>query len=179
MEIGEKIRDLRLKMGLTQEELAERSNLSKGFISQVEHGNTSPSVDTLEHIIHALGSSFSEFFQEKKNENIVFSSQDAFTGVYEQLSSKIHWLVPNSQKNSMEPVIIELKAHGRSKTYNPFEGESFGYVLEGEIRLHLGERIHLVKSGDCFYHAMDQRTSLENTMETPARVLWVLTPPNF
>ena len=47
MEIGEKIRSLRLKLGLTQEELAERSDLTKGFISQLERDLTSPSVDSL------------------------------------------------------------------------------------------------------------------------------------
>lgn len=179
MQIGEKIRDLRLKMGLTQEELAERSDLSKGFISQVEHGNTSPSVDTLENLINALGSNLSEFFQEKKNEIMVFSAVDAFTGVYAQLGFKIHWIVPNAQKNSMEPVIIELKPQGKTKTYNPFEGESFGYVLEGEILLHLGVDEHILRSGDCFYHGMDRRTYLENSTDQTAKVLWVMSPPNF
>lgn len=179
MQIGEKIRDLRLKMGLTQEELAERSNLSKGFISQVEHGNTSPSVDTLENIVYALGSNFSEFFHEKKKENYVFSAQDAFTGVYDQFGFKIHWIVPNAQKNSMEPVIMELAPGGRSKTYNPFEGESFGYVLEGSILLHLGEDTHEVHVGDCFYHGMDSRTHIENNTDKKAKVLWVISPPNF
>lgn len=53
MDIGEKIKNCRLKMGLTQEELAERSDLTKGFISQLERDNTSPSVDTLEKIVCA------------------------------------------------------------------------------------------------------------------------------
>ncbi len=179
MNIGEKIRDLRLKIGLTQEELAERSDLSKGFISQVEHGNTSPSVDTLEDIVHALGSNFSDFFREKKNENYVFTPEDAFTGVYDQFGFKIHWIVPNAQKNSMEPVIMELKPEGRTKTYNPFEGESFGYVLEGKVVLHLGDESYDLQKGDCFYHGMDSRTYIENLSGKSARVLWVMNPPNF
>ena len=45
MEIGKKIRELRMRKGLTQEELADRSELSKGFISQLENDVTSPSID--------------------------------------------------------------------------------------------------------------------------------------
>ena len=48
MEIGSKIKELRMKNGLTQEELADRSELSKGFISQLENDVTSPSISTLE-----------------------------------------------------------------------------------------------------------------------------------
>ena len=43
MELGEKIKELRNKQGLTQEELADRAELSKGFISQLERDMTSPS----------------------------------------------------------------------------------------------------------------------------------------
>ncbi|MDU5924926.1 MAG: helix-turn-helix transcriptional regulator, partial [Finegoldia magna] len=53
MEIGDKIRSLRLKLGLTQEELAERSDLTKGFISQLERDLTSPSVDSLNYVLNA------------------------------------------------------------------------------------------------------------------------------
>ena len=54
MEIGSKIKELRMKNGLTQEELADRSELSKGFISQLENDVTSPSISTLEDILQCL-----------------------------------------------------------------------------------------------------------------------------
>ncbi|EUJ37588.1 cupin domain-containing protein [Brochothrix thermosphacta DSM 20171 = FSL F6-1036] len=46
MDIGSKLKNLRLKKGLTQEELAERTDLSKGYISQIEHESSSPSMET-------------------------------------------------------------------------------------------------------------------------------------
>ena len=55
MEIGEKIRRIRIERGLTQEELADRAELSKGFISQIERDLTSPSIATLEDILTCLG----------------------------------------------------------------------------------------------------------------------------
>ena len=55
MELGEKIKELRNKQGLTQEELADRAELSKGFISQLERDMTSPSIATLEDLLQCLG----------------------------------------------------------------------------------------------------------------------------
>ena len=54
MEIGKKIRELRMWKGLTQEELADRSELSKGFISQLENDVTSPSIATLVDVLTRL-----------------------------------------------------------------------------------------------------------------------------
>lgn len=62
--IGSKIRELRIKNGLTQEELANRSELSKGFISQVESEQTSPSIATLVDILECLGTNLRDFFSE-------------------------------------------------------------------------------------------------------------------
>ena len=63
--IGEKLRSLRQKNNLTQKELADRCELSKGFISQLESNQTSPSLSTLEDILTTLGSSFHEFFSDE------------------------------------------------------------------------------------------------------------------
>ena len=55
MDIGNKLKELRVLKGLTQEELADRSELSKGFISQLERNLTSPSIATLLDILQCLG----------------------------------------------------------------------------------------------------------------------------
>jgi transcriptional regulator with XRE-family HTH domain len=62
MKIGERIKNLRKLSALTQEELAERAGLTKGFISQVERDRTSISLDSLVQILEALGENISEFF---------------------------------------------------------------------------------------------------------------------
>ena len=79
LEIGEKIKRRRVSLGLTQEELAARVELSKGFISQVERDLTSPSIATLTDILEALGMSLADFFsQEDTNEKVVFGADDVF-----------------------------------------------------------------------------------------------------
>ena len=151
MEIGEKIKNLRTILGLTQEELAERAELTKGFISQLERGLTSPSVSSLEDVLEALGTNISDFFKEEKNERVVFSKKDAFETIFENGKSKLEWIVPNAQKNKMEPIIITLDSEKSfSRTYEPFEGEEFGYVLKGKIELKLGSEIYILKALSLF-----------------------------
>ena len=74
--IGRKIKDLRNQNGLTQQELADRTELTKGFISQLERGQVSPSVGTLLDLIECLGTTASDFFKETEEEQIVFSEMD-------------------------------------------------------------------------------------------------------
>ena len=127
--IGAKIKSLRLKYGLTQEELADRAELSKGFISQLERDQTSPSIVTLVDILECLGTTPGEFFTETAKEKIVFSEADMFEKVQED--SSILWLIPNAQKNQLEPILFTLKPGASSEVDEPHEGEEFGYVLQG------------------------------------------------
>ena len=75
MDIGAKLKELRVLKGLTQEELADRAELSKGFISQVERDLTSPSIATLMDILQCLGTSIGEFFNDGSDEQIVLEKQ--------------------------------------------------------------------------------------------------------
>lgn len=179
MDIGEKIKNNRLKMGLTQEELAERSDLTKGFISQLERDNTSPSVDTLEKIVRALGTDLAEFFKSSIAEPVIYTLADACQVNDENLGHTMHFIVPNAQKLDMEPVVLDLTPGGRSRTYTPYEGQSFGFVLDGRIRLHVGTAQFLIDQSDCFYFEMNETCYVENIGETKAKLLWVLSPPNF
>lgn len=179
MEIGDRIKNLRQKIGLTQEELAERSELTKGFISQLERDLTSPSIDSLSDVLEALGTNLGEFFQRKKEEKIVFTRDDYFEGYYEKLGLKMEWIVPNAQKNSMEPILFTFEKGGETKEYTPFEGEEFGYVLEGEVTLVLGDKEFEVKEGETFYIFPDETRYIRNDFDGISRIIWITNPPNF
>ena len=107
MDIGSKIKNLRTLNGFTQEELADRCELTKGFISQLENNNNEPSISTLQDILTALGSNLKDFFAEDEEKQIVFTKEDYFST--DNDNHTITWLVPNSLKNAMEPIIVELK----------------------------------------------------------------------
>lgn len=177
MDIGAKLKQLRLKNDLTLEELASRSELTKGFLSQVERDLTSPSVSTLSDILEALGVSFSDFFKEEKPQQVVFSKEDYF--IDEQDDYTINYVVPNAQKNSMEPIIIELGDSCSSKEIEPFEGEEFGYVLKGEIDLIFEDKVMKVKSGETFYLFGNKSHYIKNRKNSKATVMWITNPPVF
>ena len=142
MNIGAKIKQLRQELGLTQEELADRAELTKGFISQLERDMTSPSIATLEDILQCLGTSIGEFFRnEKETEQIVFTEEDYFVKEDQEYGNRIQWIIPNAQKNTMEPIHLHLEAKGSTYPDNPHEGEEFGYVLRGKIVIHLGKEM--------------------------------------
>ena len=137
MDIGAKLKELRILKGLTQEELADRAELSKGFISQLERDLTSPSIATLMDILQCLGTSIGEFFNETPEEQIVFGKTDYFEKHDQELKNEIKWIIPNAQKNMMEPILLTLEPGGETYPDNPHEGEEFGYVLQGNISINL------------------------------------------
>ncbi|MEW8972912.1 MAG: XRE family transcriptional regulator [Tissierellaceae bacterium] len=179
MNIGEKIRRLRIKNSLTQEELADRCELTKGFISQVERDLTSPSIATLVDILEGLGTNLKDFFNESVNEKIVFSKEDIFESENEELGYILKWIIPNAQKNIMEPILMELEAGGKTKEDSPHEGEEFGYVINGSIYLHVGEDKYKIRKDESFYFRANSNHYISNAGKTKARVIWVSTPPSF
>ena len=179
IDIGGKIKRRRIKLGLTQEELAARTELSKGFISQLERNLTSPSTATLGDILEALGTNLSDFFSEQTEEKVVFGADDVFVKEDAEAGHAIHWLIPNAQKNSLEPILVALVPGGRTWEDDPHEGEEFGYVLSSRVVLRLGERSFRVRRGSSFCFKPSSVHFIENPGKTEARVLWVSTPPSF
>lgn len=179
LELGAKIKTLRLENDLTQEELAHRTELSKGFISQIERGLTSPSINTLSDILEVLGSQLSEFFSSEGDDVYVFTPEDFYEKSDDTLKHTIQWIVPNAQKYEMEPILLELEVGGESFKDKPHAGEEFGYVLEGVITLRIGNKRLIVQAGNTFYYPANKPHWIENHGASPAKVLWVSTPPMF
>ena len=78
MNLGNKIKEKRKLLNLTQQELANRCELTKGYISQLESDSVSPSLETLEIILEVLGTSLSDFFREENNTNIIFTKEEQY-----------------------------------------------------------------------------------------------------
>ncbi|MCH5163344.1 MAG: cupin domain-containing protein [Clostridiales bacterium] len=175
--IGAKLRDLRLKNGLTQEELADRAELSKGFISQLENDLTSPSIATLIDILTLLGSSLKDFFSDGDDAQLVFTPRDYFEKDWG--GEKATWIVPTAQKNEMEPIIVELAPGESTDADIPHEGEEFGYVLEGAICVKVGDRESIAGKGDSFYYSSDKSHCIKNVANGVSKFIWVSCPPSF
>lgn len=179
MKIGQKLKELRVMKNLTQEELADRAELSKGFISQLERDLTSPSIATLLDILQVLGTDLPEFFQETSEEQIVFHDSDYFEKTDDNLGNKIEWIIPNAQKNIMEPIRLTLAPGGSTYPDNPHEGEEFGYVLSGSITIHIGNKKYKAKKGESFYFTPGSTHYIKASEKTGATLIWVSSPPSF
>jgi len=177
MDIGDRIRQMRIERGLTQEELANRAELSKGYISQIERDLTSPSISTLEDVLICLGTNLSEFFAVRERPKVVFSSEDYFVKEDAVRKSKVEWIIPNAQKNMMEPIRLTLEPGGETMPDNPHEGEEFGYVIRGTIQIHIGKERYTVKRGESFYLLPEQEHYISS--ENDAEIIWVSAPPSF
>lgn len=177
MTIGNKIKSLRNFHQLTQEELADRCELTKGYISQIENDLTSPSISTLIDILKALGTTLHEFFKEEEDQQIVFTKEEYFEKESEGV--KTIWLVPNSQKNEMEPLLCELEPNASATLDMPHEGQEFGFVIEGAITLVYGNQKHICKKGETFYFTTDKNHYIYNHTKKLSRIIWVSSPPNF
>lgn len=179
MDIGSRIREFRNLKGLTQQELADRAELTKGFISQLERNQNSPSISTLIDILQCLGTTPAEFFNDTLPDQVVFKKEDFFEKHNSELNNKIEWLIPNAQRNAMEPIRLCLEPGGSSFEDKPHEGEEFGLVLEGTVKLKLGGKTYTAAKGEAFYYIADKAHCLINSGKRRAVVLWISTPPNF
>lgn len=176
MEIGLKIKNLRQIKNLTQEELANRCELTKGYISQLENDLTSPSIETLKDLLNALGTSFSEFFEDDEPQ-IVFKKDEYIEKINDNF--KTTWLVPTSQKNSMEPIVVELDENATTEKDLAHEGEEFGYVISGKIELNVGKQKYIVNQKETFYFVANKPHFIKNIATSKSKILWVSCPPNF
>ena len=179
MNIGKKIKRLRQEKNLTQDELAARCELSKGFISQLERDLTSPNLSTLSDILESLGISLKEFFSDVEDEKIVFGEEDFFESTDEENGYTVEWVIPNAQKNEMEPILLTLDPGGSYKEETAHSGEEFGYILSGSVVLHIGNKKHRIKKGQCFCFKPNNNHYIENTGKVPAKLLWVSSHPSF
>lgn len=177
VKIGRKIKQLRWKLDLTQEELGSRTDLTKGYISQLENDLCSPSIATLQSILEVLGVTLEEFFSEPKIEKVVYKSNEYTFSVNGGGTST--WLISNSQSKEMEPIILTLPENAESDERYPFEGEEFGYVLEGKVEIVSFKESYKLKKGDSFSINGKKQHRIKNINKGESKILWVTTPSNF
>lgn len=151
----------------------------QGVYLQLERDLTSPSIATLVDILQVLGTDLNEFFSEKTEEQIVFSAADYFEKTDESCKNKTEWIIPNAQKNIMEPIRLTLEPGGSTYPDNPHEGEEFGYVLSGSVTIHIGKRAIRAKKGESFYFTPNSTHYLTASEKTGASLIWVSSPPSF
>ncbi|MBK6909633.1 MAG: helix-turn-helix transcriptional regulator [bacterium] len=178
MEIGAKIKNLRLARDLTQEELAERADLTKGFISQLERDQTSISVDSLMAILKVLDVRIADFFTETQTAQVVFTKAERIS-LTDTGAEKFELLIPGGADREMEAALVTLEEGQQTYPTKPYQGEAFGFVLAGTIQMTFGNETFSAQAGSSFYFSGDREHFILNTGKRTAEFIWVTTPPTF
>lgn len=176
MEIGTRIKNLRIQKNFTQEELGERTNLSKGYISQVERDLSMPSMEVFFDILEVLGCSPKDFFDNNHIEQRVVYPKDEMTR-FEDLEKgyEIEWLVPEANENEMEPISLKLEKEGEFKEFSPSLAETFAYVQEGAVCVEIGMKRYFANKGDSLYFHATEKHKIANAFQGESILLMVVT----
>ncbi|MGE5607038.1 MAG: helix-turn-helix domain-containing protein [Bacteroidota bacterium] len=176
---GRQIRAAREEKGLTLDELALRTGLTKSFLSQVERGKSSPSLSSVRLIVQELNIPLVSLFENsidnlsnivvRKNKRKKFKLPDSILD--------FELLTPNL-KRRMEIIRVVAPPSGKSE-FMAHEGEEWGYVVKGRIRLKVGNDEFELEEGDTVYYSSEIPHQWVNETEDEVELLWVITPPSF
>ncbi len=162
LNLGGKIRELRLKKGYTLKEMSKITGFSTALLSQIENNVVSPPITTLWRIAEALGVKIACFFQESPEENVDYTlvrkgegKPTARRETYPNLS--FYSLAFGKLNRKMDPYLVIFDKDEKCPQSVSHEGEEFIYVLEGKLKLKLGDRTFELEEGDSIYY--DSRVS--------------------
>lgn len=152
-ETGKKIKELRRKKNMTQQELAEKCGFTNSLLSKIENGQTGSAVATLSKIAAVLGVSLAWLLQEDSNHPLVIMKKEARQAVSagEEKGYLYEPLAIQSTSSMIEPVIVSVLPQNKElKPYTHSEDE-FILVLSGEINLKFDGKDQYLKEGDSAY----------------------------
>ena len=181
MSIGEKLRELRTERGLTLEQVAEAAALSKAYISQLENDKANPSLSSLQAVVGAYKLPLAALFEydDGRPALMVVPKDQRKTYTLPGSDVRREFISPDTRRK-MEAVLTVAQP-GVNSGPNPFmhEGEEFGLMLRGRLKLYVGDKSCILEEGDSVYFDCSLPHSWENIGDTPVETLWVITPPSF
>ncbi len=181
LQVGARLRHARLLEGIRIRELAERVGCAESMISKIENGKVAPSLTMLQRLVEALNRDLSSFFGtdinspglvQKQGERPI-SQTDAIRGgvgvTYERL-------VPFAAGNLLEANIHRIEPGGEKVDQITHQGETLGYVIEGELELSIESTTYRLTTGDSFFFKNHLTNRYRNPGTILTRVVWVNTP---
>tara|TARA_R100001039_G_C1854872_1_gene118526 strand:+ start:146510 stop:147154 length:645 start_codon:yes stop_codon:yes gene_type:complete len=178
--LGNTLRHIRTENGLTIADVAMRANVSRGMLSKIENGLTSPSLEKLEHLANALGVKLSRLFHDydtpmggaqyvKNGEGMEVVRRGTKSGHTYQLLA-----YDTGPKKLFEPFLITLNEE--SEVFDPFEhaGTEFIYMLEGKLEYTVGDERFILEPGDSLTFHAEQPHRPETKLQMPIQYLAII-----
>jgi transcriptional regulator with XRE-family HTH domain len=179
-DLGQQLKTLRARRGLSQRKLAQLAGVSNATISLIEHGRTDPSMGLLRRILDSLCESFAEFFAtDKRSAEKYFYTRDELSEIG---SGPISYLQVGSDLSDGALQILYERYQsgadtGRSMlSHNAEEG---GIVLQGRLEVTVGEQVRVLTAGDAYRFNSRLPHRFRNTGKQECLVVSACTPPSF
>lgn len=184
--VGEKIKELRDKKGLSLKEVADLTGFSTALLSQMENHLVSPSLGTMIKLAKALGVRVGDLLGETQGEPFAIVRKDERKSV-SRFASKdgvkygysYESLGFEKKDRHMEPFIVTLEpATVKTSKTSVHEGEEFIFVLEGEMEVILGDHTDVLHPGDSIYYDSTIPHRVQCHQDKVTRILAVLYAPS-
>jgi transcriptional regulator with XRE-family HTH domain/KaiC/GvpD/RAD55 family RecA-like ATPase len=182
--LGDKVRSLRKKLGMTQKELAEQVGLTPSFISQLEKNLISPSLDSLLRLSEKLDTQPIYFLTDDQSgpwQKMIIKPrerQEIHLKGAKVTDVKLQLLVSDVLNRRMEPYLVSLKKGGKiSGDFFNHRGDEFAYVMEGDVEVEIQGEKQILRQGDSIYIGSTAPLKWVNLGKGETVLLWVLSPP--
>jgi len=181
LQIGARVKHARLLAGIRMKELAERVGCTESMVSKIESGRVVPSLPMLHRLVEALDRDLSSFFGSDINApGLVLRAGQRPVALTDSLREghgvSYERLVPLAAGHLLECNIHVVQPQGDKKDPITHQGETVGYVIEGQIELTIDLTPYLLSAGDSFFFKNHLTNSYRNPGPGVARVIWVNTP---
>lgn len=184
--VGERVRKIREFKNLSQEELAERSKLSRELIAKIEENKDLPFLAPLIRIARSLNVRLGTFLDDTSELGPVIARSGirkpglniSHKNSAEPFNMNFFPLASDKSGRHMEPFLIDIKPSKDNKmSLSSHEGEEFIYVLSGEIEISYGTEVFKILAGDSIYYDSIVSHHVHTANEKPARILAVIYAP--
>ena len=192
MLIGTKLKQIRLEKRLTLQQLADKASVSVGLLSQIERGISTSTIANIQKIVKALNISFATLFDDEQTTETSMATtpngrqKGRISVVRDRARKKLVMpsggfmeLLAPVHNHKMEFILIRYPVGTRVKTPFVHEGEECGLVLEGRLKVILGDQEIILEAGDSIYFDSTIPHKWENAGDTEVKFISTLTPPSL
>jgi transcriptional regulator with XRE-family HTH domain len=178
IDIGKKVEKYRKAKGLSSRELAKLAEITPSMLSQIERGLANPSIQTLKVLAKTLNvPTVSFLLEETITEHLIVRSSKRKKMIIDNLSYEL--LSPNFTGNLATAIMKVPSNTSSSENLLEHRGEEVAFILEGKIKVYLGEEEYLLEAGDSVKIPANLKHKWENNFSQNAVVLFSVTPPAF
>jgi HTH-type transcriptional repressor of puuD len=180
MKVGQKIKQLRQTIGMSQRELAKKVSIPNSTLSMIERDAVSPSISNLHKILSGLDIPLSHFFTNDfdEGEKIVYKPEELTNIGSDGLS---YMLVGADKAERQLTFLIESypPGIGTGEEWIVHEGHEAGTVLEGIITIRQNHREYQVKAGESYYINTLLPHQFVNQGSTECKLVSAVAPASF